>query len=128
MQRELKAPSAKKIEKQLIKHDDVRIDNYYWLNERENPEVIAFLEQENAYYDALTAHTNDLKDSLFQEMKSRIKEDDSSVPYKFNGYWYATRYEVGKEYPIFARRFEKEDAAEEIMFNCNIMAEGFGLF
>jgi oligopeptidase B len=128
MQRELKAPSAKKIEKQLIKHNDVRIDDYYWLNERENPEVIAFLEQENAYYEAMTAHTKDLKDKLFQEMKSRIKEDDSSVPYKFNGYWYATRYEVGKEYPIFTRRFEKEDADEEVMFNCNLMAEGFDYF
>ncbi|MBU2905394.1 S9 family peptidase [Arenibacter algicola] len=128
MQRELKAPSAKKIEKQLIKHNDVRIDDYYWLNERENPEVIAFLEQENAYYEAMTAHTNELKDSLFLEMKSRIKEDDSSVPYKFNGYWYATRYEVGKEYPIFTRRFEKEDAEEEIMFNCNLMAEGLDYF
>ena len=128
MQRELKTPSAKKIEKQLIKHNDVRIDDYYWLNERENPEVIAFLEQENAYYEAMTAHTKELKDSLFTEMKSRIKEDDSSVPYKFNGYWYATRYEVGKEYPIFTRRFEKEDAEEEIMFNCNHMAEGLDYF
>ena len=127
MQRELKTPSAKKIEKQLIKHNDVRIDDY-WLNERENPEVIAFLEQENAYYEAMTAHTKELKDSLFTEMKSRIKEDDSSVPYKFNGYWYATRYEVGKEYPIFTRRFEKEDAEEEIMFNCNHMAEGLDYF
>lgn len=128
MRRELKAPSTKKIEKQLIKHNDVRIDDYYWLNERENPEVIAFLEQENAYYEAMTAHTNDLKDNLFLEMKSRIKEDDSSVPYKFNGYWYATRYEVGKEYPIFARRFENEDSDEEIMFNCNLMAEGSDYF
>ncbi|TQO36289.1 oligopeptidase B [Arenibacter algicola] len=128
MQRELKTPSAKKIEKQLIKHNDVRIDDYYWLNERENPEVIAFLEQENAYYEAMTAHTKELKDSLFTEMKARIKEDDSSVPYKFNGYWYATRYEVGKEYPIFTRRFEKEDAEEEIMFNCNHMAEGLDYF
>ncbi len=128
MQRELKTPSAKKIEKQLIKHNDVRIDDYYWLNERENPEVIAFLEQENAYYEAMTAHTKELKDSLFTEMKSRVKEDDSSVPYKFNGYWYATRYEVGKEYPIFTRRFEKEDAEEEIMFNCNHMAEGLDYF
>ncbi|MEQ8422311.1 MAG: S9 family peptidase [Arenibacter algicola] len=128
MQRELKTPSAKKIKKQLIKHNDVRIDDYYWLNERENPEVIAFLEQENAYYEAMTAHTKELKDSLFTEMKSRIKEDDSSVPYKFNGYWYATRYEVGKEYPIFTRRFEKEDAEEEIMFNCNHMAEGLDYF
>ncbi|SMG26826.1 S9 family peptidase [Arenibacter troitsensis] len=128
MQRESKTPRAKKIEKRLTKHNDVRIDDYYWLNERENPEVIAYLEEENAYYEAMTSHTQELKDSLFLEMKSRIKEDDSSVPYKFNGYWYATRYEVGKEYPIFTRRFEKEDAEEEIMFNCNLMAEGFDYF
>ncbi|MCM4163297.1 MULTISPECIES: S9 family peptidase [unclassified Arenibacter] len=128
MQRELKAPSAKKIGKQLIKHNDVRIDDYYWLNERENPEVIAYLGRENAYFEDMTSHTLELRESLFQEMKSRIREDDSSVPYKFNGYWYATRYEVGKEYPIFTRRFEKEDAEEEIMFNCNIMAEGFDYF
>ena len=128
MQREVKTPSAKKIAKQLIKHGDVRTDDYYWLNERENPEVITYLQEENEYYEALTAHTNDLKESLFQEMRSRIKEDDTSVPYKYNGYWYATRYELGKEYPIFTRRFGKEDAEEEIMFNCNIMAEGFDYF
>ncbi len=128
MQREVKTPSAKKIAKQLIKHGDVRIDDYYWLNDRENPEVISYLQEENDYYEALTAHTNDLKESLFQEMRARIKEDDTSVPYKYNGYWYATRYELGKEYPIFTRRFGEEDAEEEIMFNCNIMAEGFDYF
>lgn len=128
MQREVKTPSAKKIAKQLIKHGDVRIDDYYWLNDRENPEVISYLQEENDYYEALTAHTNDLKESLFQEMRARIKEDDTSVPYKYNGYWYATRYELGKEYPIFTRRFGKEDAEEEIMFNCNLMAEGFDYF
>ncbi|RTE51771.1 S9 family peptidase [Arenibacter aquaticus] len=128
MQREVKTPSAKKIAKQLIKHGDVRTDDYYWLNQREDPEVIAYLQEENEYYEALTAHTNDLKESLFREMRSRIKEDDTSVPYKYNGYWYATRYELGKEYPIFTRRFGKEDAVEEIMFNCNIMAEGFDYF
>ncbi|SHI74179.1 oligopeptidase B [Arenibacter nanhaiticus] len=128
MSTELKAPSVKKIPKELIAHGERRIDEYYWLNDPENPDVIAYLEQENAYYDTITANTKDFQGALFEEMKSRIKEDDSSVPYKSNGYWYATRYEIGKEYPIFGRRFEKEDAAEEVIFNCNEMAKGFDYF
>lgn len=128
MKQQFLPPSAKKITKKLVKHNDERIDDYYWLNDRENPEVIAYLEQENAYYEAVTADTKDLKEQLFQEMKSRIKEDDSSVPYKYNGYWYATRYEIGKEYPIYSRRFETEDAPEEIMIDCNLMAQGFDYF
>lgn len=128
MQQQLLPPGLKKEPKELTLHGDTRVDPYYWLNDRENPEVIAYLEQENAYYESLTSHTNDLKEELFQEMKARIKEDDSSVPYKYNGYWYSTRFEVGKEYPIFTRRFKKEDAPEEIMVDCNRMAEGFDYF
>lgn len=128
MKQQLHFPSAKKIAKKLVMHNDERIDNYYWLNDRENQEVIAYLEQENAYYESVTSDTNDLKEELFIEMKSRIKEDDSSVPYKHNGYWYATRFEVGKEYPIYTRRFETEDAPEEIMVDCNVMAKGFDYF
>lgn len=125
---ELKAPIAKKIPKELEKHGDVRIDNYYWLNDRENPEVIAYLEEENAYYQEQTAHTKEFQTTLFEEMKSRIKEDDSSVPYKQNGYWYATRYEKNRDYPIYSRRNGTEDASEEIMFDCNILAEGHDYF
>jgi len=99
---EVTTPVAKKIPEKLEKHGDVRVDDYYWMKERENPEVIAYLEAENAYYNALTAHTRAFQDSLFHEMKSRIKEDDSSVPYKKNGYWYISRYETGKEYPIYS--------------------------
>src|SRR5690606_17011971 len=128
MKQQFLSPVAKKIAKKLVKHHDERIDDYYWLNDRENPEVIAYLEQENAYYESVTSDTHDLKEKLFEEMKSRIKEDDSSVPYKYNGYWYATRFEVGKEYPIYTRRFETEDAPEEIMVDCNVMAEGFEYF
>lgn len=128
MKQQFPSPVAKKIAKKLVKHHDERIDDYYWLNDRENPEVIAYLEQENAYYESVTSDTHDLKEKLFEEMKSRIKEDDSSVPYKYNGYWYATRFEVGKEYPIYTRRFETEDAPEEIMVDCNVMAEGFEYF
>ena len=122
------APAAKKIPKKLEKHGDVRVDNYYWMNDRENPETISHLEAENAYYNSLTAHTKTFQDSLFQEMKSRIKEDDASVPYKQNGYWYITRYETGKEYAIYSRKKESLDAPEEIMFNGNEMAEGHDYF
>lgn len=128
MQQQLLPPKLKKQPKLLKAHEDTRVDPYYWLNDREDPEVIAYLEQENDYYESLTAHTNDLKEELFQEMKSRIKEDDSSVPYKYNGYWYATRFEVGKEYPIFTRRYQMEDAPEEIMVDCNLMAQGYDYF
>src|SRR5690606_18364175 len=99
-------PIADKKEKHLEIHGDVRIDNYYWLNDRENAEVIDYLERENDYYSKVTAHTDDLKKSLFEEMKSRIKEDDTSVPYKYNGYWYSTKYEKGKDYTIYLRKKE----------------------
>tara|TARA_R110002051_G_scaffold13808_4_gene45587 strand:- start:16884 stop:18941 length:2058 start_codon:yes stop_codon:yes gene_type:complete len=121
-------PKAKKIPKELTIHDDLRLDNYYWLNEKENKEVISYLEAENEYYDALTAHTKDFQETLFQEMKGRIKEDDSSVPYKLNGYWYSTRYVIGGEYPLYSRFKQNLDAEEEIMFNGNDMAKGHDYF
>lgn len=126
--KEISAPLAQKIPKKLEKHGDVRMDDYYWMRDRENPEVIAHLEAENAYYTTLTAHTKTFQDSLFKEMKSRIKEDDASVPYKKNGYWYITRYETGKEYPIYSRKKGSLEAEEEIMFNGNEMAEGHDYF
>lgn len=122
------APVAKIIEKQLEKHGDVRIDPYYWLNERENPEVIDYLNQENDYYKAATLHTKAFQENLFLEMKSRIKEDDSSVPYLYNGYYYITRYEKGKDYPIYSRKKATLSAAEEILFDCNEMAKGHSYF
>ena len=88
----------------LEKHGDKRIDPYYWLNDRENPEVIDYLNKENEYYEKMTAHTKAFQKDLFEEMKSRIKEDDESVPYFYNGYYYITRFEKGKDYPIYARK------------------------
>ncbi|MDO1500500.1 S9 family peptidase [Winogradskyella maritima] len=122
------APKAKKIPKELTIHNDTRIDNYFWMNNREDPEVIAHLEAENAYLEAEMSHTKDFQEQLFLEMKGRIKEDDSSVPYKYNGYWYITRYEKGKDYPIYARKKESLDNPEEILFDCNVMAEGQSYF
>lgn len=122
---EIHPPQAKKISKELKIHNNVRSDSYYWLNDKENPEVISYLESENEYNEQMTAHTNKFQKDLFEEMKSRIKEDDSSVPYKLNGYWYLTRFEKGKDYPIYSRKKESLDATEEILFDVNKMAEGF---
>lgn len=128
MSDKLQPPVAKIIPKTLEKHGDKRIDNYYWLNERENPEVIDYLNKENEYYQKSTAHTKPLQDDLFTEMKSRIKEDDSSVPYFYNGYFYITRYETGKDYPIYSRKKGTLEAQEEILFDCNEMAKGHSYF
>ena len=119
----MNAPTAKRIPVKLVKHDDIRVDDYLWLNQRDNKEVLAYLEEENNYYMALTDHTKSFQEELFEEMKGRIKEDDSSLPYKLNGYWYITRYEIGKEYPIYSRKMGKLESAEEIIFNCNELAE-----
>ncbi|WP_338838723.1 S9 family peptidase [Flavobacterium ginsenosidimutans] len=128
MQNDISAPKAKIIPKTLKKHKESRIDNYFWLNDREDSEVIDYLNKENAYYESMTSHTQNLRDSLFEEMKARIKEDDSSVPYFYNGYFYITRFETGQDYPIFARKKGSLSAEEEILFNCNEMAKGHAYF
>lgn len=128
MTRNITPPIAPKKPHQLDKHGNIRVDDYYWLNERENPEVIDYLNQENAYYQASTAHTKDFQKDLFDEMKARIKEDDESVPYFYNGYYYITRFEKGKDYPIHSRKKGSLDAPEEIMFDCNEMAQGHSYF
>lgn len=104
MQEKNTPPIAKRIPHKLEKHGHVRNDEYYWLNDRENPEVIDYLNKENDYYKKETANTVDFQKDLFEEMKSRIKEDDQSVPYLYNGYYYITRHEKGKDYPIYSRK------------------------
>lgn len=125
---QINPPKALKIEKKLVAHDQVRIDDYYWMNDMENPEVINYLKGENDYNEKLTAHTKEFQKKLFEEMRSRIKEDDESVPYKLNGYWYLTRYEKGKDYPVYSRKKGSLDAPEEILFDVNKMAEGFDYY
>lgn len=117
-------PVAKKHPKELTAHGDTRIDNYYWLNERENPEVIAYLNAENDYTKEMMAGTEELQEELFQEIVSRIKQTDESVPFKKNGYFYYTRYEAGKEYPVYARKKGSLEGEEEILLNANERAEG----
>ena len=128
MPAKIQPPVAKIIPKKLEKFGDVRIDNYFWLNDRKNPEVIDYLNKENAYYKKMTAHTKVFQKELFEEMKARIKEDDESVPYLYNGYYYITRFETGKDYPIYSRKKETLSAKEEIMFDCNKLAKGHSYF
>ena len=116
-------PNASVKEKKLTKHGDTRIDPYYWLNERENPEVIQYLEDENAYTKAMLKPTEKLQKDLFTEMKGRIKEDDSSVPYFLNDYWYIRKFEKGKDYPIYTRKHKTLDADEEILLDVNALAK-----
>lgn len=123
-----KAPIANKIPEKLEIHGDVRVDNYYWLNNKEDQKVLEYLNAENAYYEEVTKHTKKFQEELFLEMKSRIKEDDESVPYKRNGYFYITRYELGKQYPVYTRKKESLEAEEEILFDVNQMAEGFDYY
>ena len=126
--RSSRPPIAKKIPKRLEIHGDVRIDNYFWMNDREDPEVIAYLKEENNYYKLNTEHTREFQTELFNEMRARIKEDDESVPYRFNGYWYKTRFESNKEYPIYIRWKDDAEQEVEVIFNCNEMAEDHEYF
>ena len=121
-------PKAEKIPVSFKKFNDIRIDDYYWLKERDNPEVIDYLERENDYYEKMTSHTLDLQDKLFNEIKNKIKEDDESVPYFLNGYWYKTKYEEGLGYPIYTRYKDSLSNKEEILFNCNELAEKHDYF
>lgn len=109
-------------------HGDMRPDPYFWLRERENPDVLAYLEAENAYQRAVMADTENFQASLYEEMLGRIKQDDESVPYFLNGYWYYTRYTEGKEYPVYCRKAGNMDAPEEVMLNVNELAEGYTYF
>ncbi len=121
-------PIAAKKPKDLTIHGHTRVDEYFWLNDRENPEVIKYLTDENTYTKAIMADTDTFQAKLYKEMRSRIKEDDTSVPFKDNGYWYYTRFEEGKEYAITCRKKGSMDAPEEILLNENELAEGHDYF
>lgn len=117
-----RVPSAEKIKKELIAHKDIRIDNYYWLNDKNDKNVIKYLNDENNFTKKTLKNTEDLQQILFDEMKSRIKEDDKSVPYFFNEYWYIKRFEKGKDYPIYSRKYKSLDNEEEILLDVNKLA------
>jgi oligopeptidase B len=124
VQTDAQPPIAQIVPTKFTDHGLERVDDYYWLRERENPEVIDYLNQENDYTKTMLADVKTLEEKLFAEIKSRIKQDDSSVPYADRGYVYYTRFEEGKQYPIYCRKVDESGAAEEIMLNVNELAEG----
>lgn len=126
-------PVAEKKPYKMVAHGDERVDNYYWMNDffKKGPDstkVVDYLKAENAYLDTMMAGAKQFRENLFKELKGRIKEQDESVPYKDNGYWYYTRFETGKDYPIYCRKKESLDAAEEVIHDANKAAEGKGYY
>ncbi|MBK8956702.1 MAG: S9 family peptidase [Saprospiraceae bacterium] len=114
-----------KQDKELVLHGDVRVDPYYWLNERENPEVIDYLKQENEYLDNILAPAKPLREKLFEEMLARIQQEDQTVPYPMGAFLYYIRHEHGKEYPVYCRKKRTDaEAGEEIILDVNKLAEG----
>jgi oligopeptidase B len=121
-------PVAAQVPRTDTIHGYIRTDPYFWLREKSNPKVIEYLKSENAYTDVMTAHTKALEDSVYREIVGRIKETDNSVPYRDHGYWYYTKTEQGKAYPIYARRKGSMQAPEHIIFDQNKEAEGKTFF
>ncbi len=117
-------PVAQKKAQTLEANGDVRVDDYYWLRERTNPDVLAYLEAENAYTEAMLGDATGLRSELFEELKNRIEPDDSTVPVLSNDYYYLTRYEGDLEYPIYCRRKGSSDAADEVILDVNKVAAG----
>jgi len=126
----LRPPVAPQRPHEVVAPHGARHDEYHWLRDdsRSDPAVLAHLAAENAYTDAVLAPLKPLEDRLFAEIIGRIKQDDSSVPYRHRGFWYYTRYETGREYPLYARRAGSLDAPEEPMLDGNALAEGSEFF
>ncbi|MEZ5979311.1 MAG: S9 family peptidase [Planctomycetota bacterium] len=112
----------------LEKHGHVRVDDYYWLRDREDPEVIAYLEAENAYTDAVMADTEELQQELYDEMIARLVQDDASVPYEEDGWWYYTRFVEGGEYPLYCRKPSYDSDEEMVLLDGNALAQGHTYF
>jgi oligopeptidase B len=126
-------PVAEKKPYKMEAHGDVRVDDYYWMNDyfKKGPDsskVVDYLKAENSYLDTMMAGSKKFREDLFKELKRRIKEQDESVPYNDNGYWYYTRFETGKDYPVYCRKKENLDATEEIIHDANKAAEGKGYY
>ncbi|HET9587159.1 MAG TPA: S9 family peptidase, partial [Anaerolineales bacterium] len=115
-------PIAPKRPQEITQHGRTRVDNYFWMRYREDPEVLKYLHAEQDYLEEVMQHTRPLQEQLFQEMKSRIKEDDSSAPEKDGQYVYYTRYETGKQYPFYCRKKAAAEGPEEILLDQNALA------
>ena len=114
-------PIAPKQPKEITQHGQTRIDNYFWLRYKEDPEVLKYLHAEQDYLEEVTQHTKPLQETLFQEMKGRIKEDDASAPEKDGDYFCYTRYEPGKQYPLYCRKKGSLDSLEELLLDQNTL-------
>src|SRR6266446_4763477 len=121
-------PVAKRVPKTDVVHGDVRVDDYFWMRDREDPDVTAYLTAENVYTDAVMKPTEGFQESLYAEMLARIKEDDQTVPYRRRCFFYYSRTEKGKQYPIYCRKAGSLDAPEETTLDLNAMAEGHPFF
>jgi oligopeptidase B len=121
-------PVATVVAKELENHGHVRTDNYYWLKERDNPEVISYLQRENEYLEAVMAHTKDLQESLYEEIVARLKQEEESVPYKKGDYFYYWRFPEAGEYRIWCRKKGSLDGPEEVIVDGNRLAEGHEFF
>ena len=119
-----KPPIAKKVPHVLEAHGDKRTDEYYWMRDREDPEVIEYLNQENDYMRSMLAPTDALQEKVFEETKARIKQDDSTVPYEDRGFIYYSRTAAGSQYRIYCRKKGSQDAAEQVILDVNQLAEG----
>ena len=117
-------PAARKLPREDVTHGEHRVDDYFWLRDREDPAVAAYLSAENAYTDAVMAPTRDLQDALYREMLGRIKETDVRVPYRKGVFFYYSRTEEGRQYSIHCRRRDAPEAAEETTLDLNALAEG----
>jgi oligopeptidase B len=124
----MKPPVADKRPKEMTVHGHTRIDNYFWMNNREDSSVITYLKAENAYTDHMMKDTKKFQERLYNEIIGRIKQTDESVPYLDNGYYYYTRFEEGKEYPVYCRKKGSLEATEEVLLNVNELAEGHEYF
>jgi oligopeptidase B len=123
-----KPPVAETIRKEFQEFGTTRVDNYYWLRERENPKVIDYLKAENDYLKAVMKPTEALQEKLYREIVGRIKATDMSVPYRDNGYYYYSRFDEGKEYPVHCRKKGSLEAPEEVLLDASAMAEGQPFF
>src|SRR5882724_5762602 len=121
----LTPPVARRESVESVVHGDRRVDNYGWLREKQNPEVVGYLEAENAYAAAVLEPTGEFQDKLYQEMLGRIQQTDLSVPYQLRGYLYFTRTEEGKQYPLHFRQGKEQNNAEELLLDLNVLAEGY---
>ena len=117
-------PLAQSVPFEMTTHGDTRVDEYYWMRDRENPEVIEYLNAENAYREKIMKATEPLQERLYEEIVGRIKKDDSSVPYELDGYFYYTRFNADSEYPIYCRKEGSLEAEEEVLLDVNELAQG----